>query len=188
MCYRLHRHHPNHRHHRAIYDVYDACVFYNACDDAFMTVTIRAIMFMPAFAMITNPVIKWIIVHRPWFYAYLYQYNISNQLLDDYYRRCGSNWGNVGLALEVAKTSGRHMREVCDYYKHYHRNGWNRILVDNYEIWTTDEVMDYLLVGRNTLYNLLRKGKIKGFKIGSCWKIPKKAVDDYIASESGINT
>ena len=57
---------------------------------------------------------------------------------------------------------------------------------DNYEIWTTDEVMDYLLVGRNTLYNLLRKGKIKGFKIGSCWKIPKKAVDDYLASESGI--
>ena len=33
-----------------------------------------------------------------------------------------------------------------------------------------------------------RQGKIKGFKIGSCWKIPKKAVDDYIASESGINT
>lgn len=27
------------------------------------------------------------------------EYNISNQLLDDYYRRCGSNWGNVGLAL-----------------------------------------------------------------------------------------
>ena len=63
-----------------------------------------------------------------------------------------------------------------------------RIISDNYEIWTTDEVMDYLLVGRNTLYNLLRKGKIKGFKIGSCWKIPKKAVDNYIASESGINT
>lgn len=63
-----------------------------------------------------------------------------------------------------------------------------RIMSDNYEIWTTDEVMDYLLVGRNTLYNLLRNGKIKGFKIGSCWKIPKKAVDDYIASESGINT
>lgn len=58
------------------------------------------------------------------------EYNISNQLLDDYYRRCGSNWGNVGLALEIAKTSGRHMREVCDYYKRYHRNGWNRILVE----------------------------------------------------------
>ena len=22
------------------------------------------------------------------------------------------------------------MREVCDYYKRYHRNGWNRILVE----------------------------------------------------------
>ena len=32
---------------------------------------------------------------------------------------------------------------------------------DNYEIWTTDEVMDYLLVGRNTLYNLsVTKGRI----------------------------
>ena len=40
------------------------------------------------------------------------EYNISNQLLDDYYRRCGSNWGNVGLALEIAKTSGRHMHGI----------------------------------------------------------------------------
>ena len=58
---------------------------------------------------------------------------------------------------------------------------------DNYEIWTTDDVMDYLLIGRNTLYELLRSKKIKGFKIGSCWKIPKKAVDEYIMEQSGIN-
>ena len=45
---------------------------------------------------------------------------------------------------------------------------------DNYEIWTTDEVMDYLLVGRNTLYNLLRKGKIKGFKSAHVGKFPRK--------------
>ena len=57
---------------------------------------------------------------------------------------------------------------------------------DNYEILTSDEVMDYLLIGRNTLYELLRKGKIKGFKIGSCWKIPRAAVDEYILSESGL--
>lgn len=56
----------------------------------------------------------------------------------------------------------------------------------NYEIWTTEEVMDYLLIGRNTLYELLRQGKIKGFKIGSCWKIPKQAVDEYIIQQSGI--
>ena len=29
------------------------------------------------------------------------EYNMSNNSLDDYYRRCGRNWGNVGLALEI---------------------------------------------------------------------------------------
>lgn len=38
--------------------------------------------------------------------------------------------GNVGLALEIAKTSGRHMRDVCDYYKRYHRHGWDRVLIE----------------------------------------------------------
>ena len=55
------------------------------------------------------------------------EYNTPNNLLDDYYRQCGRDWGNVGLALEIAKTSGRHMRDVCDYYKRYHRHGWARV-------------------------------------------------------------
>lgn len=57
---------------------------------------------------------------------------------------------------------------------------------DNYEILSTDEVMDYLMIGRNTIYELLKNGKLKGFKIGSCWKIPKAAVDEYIMAESGL--
>lgn len=35
------------------------------------------------------------------------EYNISNRSLDDYYRRCGKDWGNVGIALEIARTSGK---------------------------------------------------------------------------------
>ena len=58
------------------------------------------------------------------------EYNMSNNSLDDYYKRCGRNWGNVGLALEIARTSGRHMRDVCDYYKRYHRHGWDRVLIE----------------------------------------------------------
>lgn len=45
------------------------------------------------------------------------KYNISNHSLDDYYRLCGNDWGNVGIALEIARTSGKKMRDVCDYYK-----------------------------------------------------------------------
>lgn len=58
------------------------------------------------------------------------EYNTPNSLLDDYYRQCGRDWGNVGLALEIAKTSGRHMRDVCDYYRRYHKHGWDRILIE----------------------------------------------------------
>lgn len=58
------------------------------------------------------------------------EYNVPDRLLDQYYRDCGRNWGNVGIALEIAKTSGRRMRDVCDYYKRYHRQGWDRILVE----------------------------------------------------------
>lgn len=58
------------------------------------------------------------------------EYNTPNNLLNDYYRQCGRDWGNVGLALEIAKTSGRHMRDVCDYYKRYHRHGWDRVLIE----------------------------------------------------------
>lgn len=35
------------------------------------------------------------------------EYNIPNRSLDDYYRRCGKDWGNVGIALEIARTSGK---------------------------------------------------------------------------------
>lgn len=39
------------------------------------------------------------------------EYNVGSNELDDYYRRCGNNWGNVGLALEIAQTSEKN--EQC---------------------------------------------------------------------------
>ena len=51
---------------------------------------------------------------------------------------------------------------------------------DDYEILTIDEVMDYLNTGRNSVYKLLISGKLKGFRIGRVWKIPKKSLDKYI--------
>ena len=51
---------------------------------------------------------------------------------------------------------------------------------DDYEILTIDEVMDYLNTGRNSVYKLLISGKLKGFRIGRVWKIPKKSLDKYV--------
>lgn len=50
------------------------------------------------------------------------------------------------------------------------------------DILTITDLMDYLAVGKNTAYSLIREGKIKSFRIGRNYKIPKQAVIDYIYS------
>lgn len=45
---------------------------------------------------------------------------------------------------------------------------------------TASELADYLGVGKNRAYELLNSGEIKGFRIGSIWKVTKTAVDQYI--------
>ncbi|WP_085535080.1 hypothetical protein [Massilibacteroides vaginae] len=58
------------------------------------------------------------------------EYGIPVSSLDDYYHRCGNDWGNVGIALEIARTSGRSMRDVCNYYDRYRRYGWDRVVLE----------------------------------------------------------
>ena len=45
---------------------------------------------------------------------------------------------------------------------------------------TPEELSEILAVGKNTAYRLLNEGKISAFRIGRIWKIPRKAVWDYI--------
>ena len=51
---------------------------------------------------------------------------------------------------------------------------------------TVQELADYLVIGRNRAYELLRSQEIKGFRIGSAWKVSKAAVDQYIRKNSGL--
>ena len=58
-------------------------------------------------------------------------------------------------------------------------------MFENYnEIMTIDEVCEVLMIGRNRCYHLLGDGAIKGFRIGSVWKIPRDAVMEYIHESS----
>ena len=52
------------------------------------------------------------------------------------------------------------------------------------DIMTIDEVCEALMIGRNSCYHLLGNGKIKGFRIGNVWKIPREAVVSYIRESS----
>ena len=45
---------------------------------------------------------------------------------------------------------------------------------------TPPELASYLGIGRNRAYELLRDGIIKGFRIGTTWKVSREAVERYI--------
>ena len=51
---------------------------------------------------------------------------------------------------------------------------------NDYEVMTAYEAMDYLGIGENTLYRLLKSGDLGAFRIGRIWKIPRKVLDKYI--------
>lgn len=47
---------------------------------------------------------------------------------------------------------------------------------------TIDEVCEMLRIGRSKAYELLRCGRITGFKDGRLWMIPKNSVIEYVES------
>jgi excisionase family DNA binding protein len=44
---------------------------------------------------------------------------------------------------------------------------------------TIDELGEYLRVHRSTLYRLLKKGQLPGFKIGSDWRFNVEIIDQW---------
>lgn len=62
------------------------------------------------------------------------------------------------------------------------------IILDNSDrqyddVLTVKGLMDYLAIGKNTAYELLKSGKIKHIKIGRNYKIPKESLREYLAKE-----
>lgn len=54
------------------------------------------------------------------------------------------------------------------------------------EILTIEELCETLMIGRNTAYRLLKSGAIQAFRIGRCWKIPRTAVSEFLASRRSV--
>lgn len=56
-------------------------------------------------------------------------------------------------------------------------------LLDKKEVFTRDEVMESLRIGRNTFYRLIHEGKLKGYRNGNKFKVLSTSVNDYIADK-----
>lgn len=46
-----------------------------------------------------------------------------------------------------------------------------------------EELCSILKIGKNSAYKLIKSGKIKCFRIGRVWKIPKDSIDKYIREQ-----
>ena len=54
------------------------------------------------------------------------------------------------------------------------------------DILTADEACEVLRVGHNALYELLNSGKLKGYRNGRVWRVPKLAIRNYILKSAGM--
>ena len=47
------------------------------------------------------------------------------------------------------------------------------------KVLTVNELAEYLRVHRSTIYRLLKKGRLPGFKIGSDWRFNVEVIDEW---------
>jgi len=61
-------------------------------------------------------------------------------------------------------------------------------MFNNYDdMLTVDEACEALKIGHNTIYSLLRSGKLKGFRCGRIWKIPRAAMTEYVVESANLS-
>ncbi len=53
---------------------------------------------------------------------------------------------------------------------------------------TPEEAAELLGCGMNTIYKILKSGKLKAMRIGRIWKIPRRAIQEYIIAESKMKS
>ncbi len=60
-------------------------------------------------------------------------------------------------------------------------------MLESYDdILSVEEACEALKVGHNAIYDLLNSGKLKAYKNGRVWKIPKEAIKQYILKNARL--
>ncbi|MBR2894881.1 MAG: helix-turn-helix domain-containing protein [Clostridia bacterium] len=54
------------------------------------------------------------------------------------------------------------------------------------ELLTVEEACEALRIGHNTIYELLNSGKLKGYRCGRVWKIPRLAIEQYVLEQAKL--
>lgn len=59
------------------------------------------------------------------------------------------------------------------------------MFTDYPDIVDVELLAEMLDIGKTSAYTLLRSGRILAFKQGKCWKVSKKAVEEYVLHSMG---
>ena len=60
-------------------------------------------------------------------------------------------------------------------------------MFDDYpDVVSAEEAAEALRVRENAIYRLLNEGKLKAFKNGRTWRIPKDALKEYIKEQARL--
>lgn len=54
------------------------------------------------------------------------------------------------------------------------------------DILTVEEACEVLRIGYNAIYALLGSGKLRGYRNGRVWRIPKESVKRFILENAGL--
>lgn len=54
------------------------------------------------------------------------------------------------------------------------------------DLLTAEEACEALKVGKNALYELLATGRLKGYRNGRVWRIPKQDVEEFIRTQARL--
>ena len=54
------------------------------------------------------------------------------------------------------------------------------------DILSVEEACEALKVGHNAIYELLNSGKLKAYKNGRVWRIPKESIKQYILKNARL--
>ena len=55
------------------------------------------------------------------------------------------------------------------------------------EVYTLKEIEELLQVTRRTIYNWIKSGKLRAFRIGKEWRVTKEALAEFIQTGTGDN-
>ena len=55
------------------------------------------------------------------------------------------------------------------------------------EVYTLKEIEELLQVTRRTIYNWIKSGKLRAFRIGKEWRVTKEALAEFTQTGTGYN-